>query len=120
MDTVMTGLDQAPQIPVGSTITTTGWHITEHYTVGDRYETEADALREAIRRVHLTMDEYNARGQAFYGGQITIDLRWFVAFPEGGGMDFPARRMHYPSVGQAQEHLDRIERIAAIRAESGL
>lgn len=106
-----TGLDNAPLIPVGSTVTAATWHLAEHYGPGIARETERDAILAGIAMI----EERIAKGTYHDGhSQFSIDLRWKMAHPEGGSTEFTVRRQTYDTVEEAREHVENIDRYAGV------
>lgn len=118
----ITGLDQAPSIPIGATITRAYWTLPDHYTPGTEYDSEAAAIRGGLTRA----EEQARRHTEHYGTPqpehgFSVDLRWEVTWPSTGKgitalvpstspqrLDTVARRVRYASTDEAREHLARI------------
>lgn len=109
------GFDMAGTIVPGTVIERVYFAVPSHGTIGDEFETMADALRFAIAKgksQEARLDEFRAHP--------VVDVRWFMRVPEGtsqtvgGSQDTVAERFTYPSILDAQEHLDRIEKYSKV------
>lgn len=92
-----TGFDSAPSIPEGAKLSRISWQVTGHYGDGPTFASLEDALAEGL---------IEARRRELPG--LTIDLRWKLVFPGGGGLEATAQRYEYAGLDAAQRHLDRI------------
>lgn len=108
-----TGLDSATLIPEGATIRRRYWAVPDTYTVGPEFATEREAIEHGLiaRREAINSDAA-ARGitveQSLVPERFSVDLRWDMTYPAGGGMDVIARRTTYGSLDEATEHLARL------------
>ena len=112
---ITTGFHSAAYVPAGATIVRVYVVIPGHYGSsfnGVEYPTVQDALPDAIDR---------ARGSLTQDGtpvnpRITVDVRWSMTYPLGGGQDTLAERYTYADADEAQGHLDCIRKYAAAGA----
>ncbi len=116
-----TGLDNAAGIPVGATLTAATWHVAGLYGPGHPHETERDALLTGIALIEERIERHNAAYASLAHGPVSdpperfsVDLRWRMAYPEGGGIEFTARRTTYADLAEAREHLARIDKYAGV------
>lgn len=113
MDT--TGFHSAASVPEGARITHVYFVATGHYGVavdGQKHDTITPALEAAIS---------NARSARTQDGKpvnpkVTVDVRWSMTYPNGGGQDAVAERYTYHDADDAQLHLDRIAKCAPVGA----
>ena len=112
-----TGLDSAPLIPVGAVLDRVSWHVPSPAGhEGREFDTERAAIEHAVHVEHVRMDKHNAQGNYTEPVRLFVDLRWHMKFPSTygvTGMSFVARRSEYAQVGEAIEHLNRIDLYAA-------
>ena len=111
-----TGVDAvtASLAPVGATLTAATWHLAYHYGPGDPFDTERDALAHLIDQAEKReRDERDAEG-LLPQGCLTLDLRWTLAHPDGGGVGFTVSRTRYDSLDEAREHLARIDKYTPV------
>ncbi|SDH40423.1 hypothetical protein [Microbacterium sp. 77mftsu3.1] len=108
-----TGLDSAAAIPAGATITRTRWAVPGHYGTRTEFDWEDEALAHAISE----REAAQAKHVEFYPDEasriplpesITIDLRWNIDYPSGGGLDTVASRTVYETLDEARATLSRI------------
>jgi hypothetical protein len=103
-------------IPVGSTITARYWTIPSNYTVGSNHATKTEALAVAIDELQARVNAHNTRPEnknCPLPERLWVDLRWEVAYPDGGGVDTVAERFEYPDLASARQALDFAKRIEA-------
>lgn len=92
-----TGLDSATSIPEGAVLSRAFWAVPDGYTTGQVCSSREQALEFALI-------EARRRGNT----SVTVDLRWKLTFPGGGGLETVVQRFHYDDLASAQEHLGRI------------
>lgn len=113
-----TGLDPAPMIPVGATVAAATWHVAGHYGPGEPHATERDALAAGIAALEERIEQHAAAhgGSRSYPERMSIDLRWRFEWERTDvgttGMETTVRRTTYPTLGEAREHLARIDKYA--------
>ena len=112
----ITGLDDAPSIPAGATVTDATWHVAELYGPSLPFESERDAIAAGIadradRELVNRAARYPSEGAAYLPlpERFSIDLRWRMEFPDGGATEFTVRRTTYDTLADAREHLARID-----------
>lgn len=102
-------------IPVGAIITDSYWTLPDGYTAGPRFDDETAAIAAAVEVKLAAIQAHRAvRGNRYapLPERMTIDHRWTMEFPTGGGSDFVASRITFGSVADAQANLDLRRRIA--------
>jgi len=106
-----TGFHDAGLVPVGSVLAHAYWTTPTGYTTGtDEYASRGDALLAAIRAKEAQVAEH-ARGMnrsVPLPERITIDLRWHLKYPNGGGLETVAERCEYESIAEAKAALQRL------------
>lgn len=113
------GFDMAGHVVPGTVINEVYFAVPIHGTTGHRFETMADALAAGIKRAKIIEENYVGTGTPF-SPRVTIDVRWVMTVPagtpqsRGGSSDSVAQRFTYDSHDDAQEHLDRIVKYAAV------
>jgi hypothetical protein len=96
MNIKTTGLDAASLIPVGATLVKSAWFIPGLYHEGTEYPNRLAALE------HLISLEP--------GSSKTLDLRWTLTYPNGGGQSLVAERIVFATTADVQYMIDAIHR----------
>jgi hypothetical protein len=96
MNIKTTGLDGAALIPIGATLVKAAWFIPGLYTEGAEYPSRLAAL------------EYIASLEP--KSSKTLDLRWKLAYPNGGGQDLVIQRIVFGTMEDVQYMIDAIKR----------
>lgn len=97
MSLTTTGFDSARSIPEGARVTRSYWTVPGDY--GDKAEFPSEELA-----LEWALNEARRLGQ----NRVTVDLRWKLSYPGGGGMDTTIQRNTYSDLSSADEHLGRI------------
>lgn len=103
-------------IPVGATLTATYWAVPGHYGPGTTHASRGDALAAAIdiRQAQVDAPAANPANRGYpHPERIDVDLRWKMAYPDGGGIDMVAERFTYDSLAEARRALELAVRYAA-------
>lgn len=112
-----TGFHQAAAIPLGATITRRYFCEPGHGAIARNGEfgTHRDALVMAIEAKKAALDAQPRDG--LLSETIVIDVRWVMAFPDGGSQDSLAERFTYDNLADAQAHVGRIDKfVVDVRA----
>ncbi|MBN9214163.1 MAG: hypothetical protein J0J04_04985 [Microbacterium sp.] len=105
----------AKVIPVGATLVDAYWAVPTPYGEGPRFDTEDLAITAAVQKMREAIEQHKvARGASYVPlpERITVDLRWRLTYPAGGGVDTVVARKTYESIVEAEESLARHRRFA--------
>ena len=100
----------AKLVPVGATLIDSYWTVPNAYSEGPRFETEELAIAGGIEKIRAAIEQHQAaRGAASVPipERFSVDLRWKLTYPAGGGLDAVAARTTYDSIAEAEESLAR-------------
>ena len=110
-----------PSVPVGAVLRRAYYAVPKDYTTGQSWPATADGWRAACRAANTRADL--ARDAVLGGGRVRhrqtadyaeqcakarafVDLRWDMAFPQGGGADVAVERTNVRHLDEA--HWDRV------------
>ncbi len=110
----------AKGVPEGAIIKHIYWSAPHGYVnPGPEFESERDALIAAVDRMREAVAKHNVTypnesTRVPLPERITIDLRWYFEFPQGGGLDTMVVRTEYKDINEAEEHLARLTKYAKV------
>ena len=104
------GLDSAPLIPLGATVTKAYWQVPGHYGSGENFETKDLALTYAIDNLRADIARHVGRKRSHpvapLPENVTVDYRWELTSPgTGGSLDLVVQRNMYPTLADTEEAL---------------
>lgn len=113
-----TGLNSTTSVltPIGSIIERAYWSAPHGYVnPGPEYATELEALEAAVERMKGEVARYELNQGSYWAKEvplperITIDLRWFIRYPQpkGGGVDAVISRFEYENIAAAEAAIER-------------
>lgn len=110
----ITGFDAAGSVPEGAVIERIYYAVPSNIVPlididNDQRGSMAQALDAAIKNATETEAKVTLPS---FKAHVTVDVRWVMKYPQGGGQDTVAQRFHYDDIADAQAHLDRINRFA--------
>ena len=117
-----TGFEAAASVPVGAVIERV--YFVEPGTSGYPAQGEREDYRDALVAsiaAHEAAEARNRQARRHEPDSVylplperfSIDCRWKMSYPHGGGIDTVASRTTYDSIAEAKAHLDRIDRHSA-------
>lgn len=116
-----TGFDAAATIPVGATLTRVYFCEPDDYTPSSRHgehDTYVEALEASIAAKQRVLAAA-ADTDRIVHERLTIDVRWLLAYPDGGSLDTVAQRTRYDNLAEAIEHAERIRKYAPTAGAAG-
>ena len=125
MHTTGTNSATIGNIPTGTTLMRAYWAVPGYGSIGAQFADQAAALRTAIDATQAAVGKHNNHYAPDTGTaptpknsviplpqRITLDLRWILGYPEGGGTDIVMSRIEYDDIADAQYHLNLLDKFA--------
>lgn len=118
---LITGLDISYSKPMapGTVVRAIYWTVPTAYSERGRFATQQEAVAAGAADVRKKLDQHAAA----YPDEATrvplpemfsVDLRWEVEYPRGGGSTFTVTRVQYLDLASADAALERIRRYAPV------
>jgi hypothetical protein len=117
----ITGLDISHSTPMapGTVVRAIYWTVPTAYSERGRFTTEQEAIAAGAADVRKKLDQHAAAypdeaTRLPFPEMFSVDLRWEVDYPNGGGSTFTVTRVQYLDLASADSALDRIRRYAPV------
>lgn len=109
-----TGYHSAAAVKPGTTIERIYFAVPAYGWIGQTFDNYIDALDHAITEQAEAVEQSKAHtgGTNYVGERVTVDTRWVMKAPNGGGADTVMARDEYATLDEARQSLATRRRYA--------